>query len=86
MLSKTKIELPTAIVLNMSVSTMNMSHSIFHPYLLARRSQVKRLIAEWRTRARSRSELMTLSDRTLLDIGVSRIDAVFEASKPFWMA
>jgi uncharacterized protein YjiS (DUF1127 family) len=55
-------------------------------YRLSRWSKVMRCIAEWRARARSRNELMTLSDRTLLDIGVSRYDADLEASKPFWMA
>ena len=36
-------------------------------------------------RARSRNELMGLSDRDLQDIGVDRCSADFEASKPFWM-
>jgi len=49
-------------------------------------SKALRCVAEWRTRARSRNELMNLSDRTLLDIGVSRYEADLEASKPFWMA
>jgi uncharacterized protein YjiS (DUF1127 family) len=47
---------------------------------------VKRRFAEWRLRARSRSELITLNDWILRDIGVSRFDAKSEASKPFWMA
>jgi uncharacterized protein YjiS (DUF1127 family) len=55
-------------------------------YRLSRWSKVMRSVAEWRTRARSRNELTNLSDRTLLDIGVSRYDADLEASKPFWMA
>jgi uncharacterized protein YjiS (DUF1127 family) len=55
-------------------------------YRLSRCSKVMRCIAEWRTRARSRNELMNLSDKTLLDIGISRYDAGLEASKPFWMA
>jgi uncharacterized protein YjiS (DUF1127 family) len=47
---------------------------------------VKRYFAEWRLRAASRSELINLNDRLLRDIGVSRYEAVSEASKPFWMA
>jgi uncharacterized protein YjiS (DUF1127 family) len=47
---------------------------------------VKRDLAEWRVRARSRNELMNLNDRLLRDIGVSRYEAVSEASKPLWMA
>ena len=53
---------------------------------VSRWSQVKRSLAEWRSRARSRNELMGLNDRVLRDIGVSRCAADFEASKPFWMA
>jgi len=49
-------------------------------------NQVKQSINEWRHRSQSRSELNNLSDRTLRDIGLSRCDASFEASKPFWMA
>ena len=48
-------------------------------------SQVKRNLAEWHRRAQSRSELATLSDRCLQDIGLSRCAADFEAFKPFWM-
>jgi len=49
-------------------------------------SQVKKSLAEWRHRARSRAELEMLNDRVLQDIGMSRCTANFEASKPFWMA
>lgn len=41
-------------------------------------------IAEWRRRARSRSELMARDDRALWDIRLSRCDAMKEAGKPFW--
>ncbi len=47
---------------------------------------LKRNIVEWRRRLRSRSELRSLGDSTLRDIGLSRADAEGEASKPFWMA
>ncbi len=49
-------------------------------------SEVAQRLVEWRHRARSRSELMGLSDRCLQDIGMSPCTSVFEASKPFWMA
>jgi uncharacterized protein YjiS (DUF1127 family) len=49
-------------------------------------NQFKTGIVEWRRRARSREELMGLSDRCLRDIGLTRADAKFEATKPFWMA
>jgi uncharacterized protein YjiS (DUF1127 family) len=38
----------------------------------------------WRQRARSRRELLALDDHMLRDIGVTRIDAQYEAAKPFW--
>jgi uncharacterized protein YjiS (DUF1127 family) len=41
-------------------------------------------IAEWMRRARTRRELMMLTDRDLIDIGITRLDADQEASKPFW--
>jgi uncharacterized protein YjiS (DUF1127 family) len=47
---------------------------------------LKHHFGEWRRRARSRNELMSLSDTDLQDISVSRYAAYFEASKPFWMA
>jgi len=86
MFSKTKIALPAAVALSTIVSAVNLSTSTSRSYRLSRWSQVTRHIAKWRIRARSRNELMNLSDRTLLDIGISRFDAEFEASKPFWMA
>lgn len=35
-------------------------------------------------RAQQRHELAVLSDHQLKDIGVSRVDAMNEAEKPFW--
>ena len=40
----------------------------------------------WHRRVRSRRQLLTLDDRMLADIGVSRADASCEAAKPFWQA
>ena len=48
-------------------------------------NQFKKTFIEWRRRARSRRELIGMSERNLMDIGLSRCDASFEASKPFWM-
>jgi len=44
------------------------------------------LFKEWRRRARERQELMTMGDISLRDIGITRCDAMNEASKPFWRA
>lgn len=44
------------------------------------------LIAEWLHRIESRRDLAALSDRELRDIGITRVDALGEAEKPFWRA
>ena len=43
-------------------------------------------IREWRRRLRDRRALAAMSDRSLRDIGLTRYDADWEASKPFWRA
>lgn len=42
------------------------------------------LYTKWSIRARSRKELRHLSDAQLLDIGLSRSEAHYEATLPFW--
>jgi uncharacterized protein YjiS (DUF1127 family) len=69
-----------------AMSTMSLEVMIGRPQRRLRWSEVKQHLVEWRHRARSRKELMGLSDRCLQDIGMSRCTSVFEASKPFWMA
>jgi len=68
-----------------TMSTMSLEFVTVHPCRQLRWSQVKQYLVERRHRARSRDELMSLSDRCLQDIGMSRCTSVFEASKPFWM-
>ncbi len=38
----------------------------------------------WRQRLRERDQLARLNDRMLSDIGLTRADAEYLASKPFW--
>ncbi|HEU0156715.1 MAG TPA: DUF1127 domain-containing protein [Stellaceae bacterium] len=38
----------------------------------------------WRQRSRARAELAALDDRMLRDIGVTRAEAEYLSSKPFW--
>lgn len=42
-------------------------------------------LREWHQRSRSRAELLELSDEQLLDVGISREQALAEAHKPFWV-
>ena len=39
---------------------------------------------EWRRRSGDRERLAGLDDRMLRDIGLSRADAMYLSSKPFW--
>lgn len=41
-------------------------------------------LLDWQDRANQRHQLGELNEHLLRDIGVSREDARFEASKPFW--
>jgi len=68
------------------VSTMNLDFTIIRPRRVSVWSQVKQCLTEWRRRARPRQELMYLGAMELNDIGMSRGEAEFEASKPFWQA
>lgn len=47
-------------------------------------AQALDLIGFWYARARQRQQLAKLTDTQLRDIGVSRAQALREASKPFW--
>ncbi|HEX6102124.1 MAG TPA: DUF1127 domain-containing protein [Alphaproteobacteria bacterium] len=38
----------------------------------------------WRQRARGRQQLREFDDHLLRDIGITRLQAEAEASKPFW--
>jgi uncharacterized protein YjiS (DUF1127 family) len=43
-----------------------------------------KMIRKWQRRARGRHELAAMGDRMLKDIGLTRADALAQASKPFW--
>ena len=42
------------------------------------------LIRRWIERTRQRRALVELDDQMLRDIGITRVEAVREAEKPFW--
>lgn len=57
----------------------------------ARSGAARSLFGRWNKQARQmydrwrgRRELLTLDERELADIGLSKCDALMEASKPFW--
>ena len=43
-------------------------------------------LRQWRHRANTRRQLLSMTDRELDDIGVSWAEAQQEAAKPFWEA
>ena len=49
-----------------------------------RLSGVRAVLREWRRRKNGRLELARLDERMLRDIGLTRVDAVWEINKPFW--
>jgi uncharacterized protein YjiS (DUF1127 family) len=59
---------------------------ITRPRRLPHWSRLAALFAEWRRRVRSRYELERLSERDLVDMGLTRLDAANEMQKPFWEA
>jgi uncharacterized protein YjiS (DUF1127 family) len=69
-----------------TMSTINPSLSVVRSRRLPRWSELRLLLTEWRQRARSRRELMSLDDRELWDVGLTRTDAGKECNKPFWHA
>ena len=44
------------------------------------------IVREWRRRSRSRRELLTLGERDLHDVRLTRCDTMSETGKPFWKA
>jgi uncharacterized protein YjiS (DUF1127 family) len=46
--------------------------------------RVQRQFAAWSAQRRSRAQLLSLGDRELQDMGISRAQALFEHDKPFW--
>jgi uncharacterized protein YjiS (DUF1127 family) len=50
----------------------------------SRVASLLRHVLAWSERVRQRRALLTLDDRMLKDIGVSRADVLRECDKPFW--
>jgi uncharacterized protein YjiS (DUF1127 family) len=56
----------------------------FRPGLAAWLLHAIELVLGWREVARQRRALLTLDERLLKDIGITRADAEREASRPLW--
>ncbi len=65
-------------------NTMGRAAGALRPGLGSRVESRWRLLLEGLERRRQRRTLATLPDHILSDIGVSRCEAMAEASKPFW--
>jgi len=66
--------------------------SAIHRATFSRRAGLGRFVArllsavlEWQDRANQRHRLRGMSDYMLKDLGLTRADVEWEASKPFWM-
>jgi uncharacterized protein YjiS (DUF1127 family) len=57
----------------------------FRAYHAARKRHLRTLISGCWQRVRSRYELANLGETDLRDIGLSRAEAEFETTKPFWL-
>ena len=66
------------------MSMMNLTLTAVRSRRLPQWNELRMLLIEWRQRARSRLQLMSLDDRELWDMGLTRMDAVNEANKPLW--
>lgn len=52
--------------------------------LLKRLRAIVAALIRFSARSRQRQHLSSLDDRALRDIGITRLDALAEAAKPFW--
>ncbi len=64
-------------------STLNSQVKRGLPQIAELDSVIQRVVLYY-LRARQRCSLLKLDDRMLKDIGISKVDAIIEARKPFW--
>jgi uncharacterized protein YjiS (DUF1127 family) len=68
------------------MSTLHWSEHAVSSWTAGVRAGLFSLVGEWLRRIESRRELAGLGDPALRDIGITRVDAMREADKPFWRA
>ena len=59
-------------------------HAPLFPVFVRAAGQLVAVLGDLKRAATERSELLSLGDRELRDIGISRVDALREASRPLW--
>jgi uncharacterized protein YjiS (DUF1127 family) len=59
-------------------------HSPWAPVLVRAAGQLVAVLGDLKRAAQERAQLLSLSDRELRDIGISRVDALREADRPLW--
>jgi uncharacterized protein YjiS (DUF1127 family) len=67
-----------------AMSMMSLSIDAVRSHRLPHWNELRAAFIESRERARSRRALLSLDDRELWDMGLTRTDARYEAHKPFW--
>ncbi len=59
-------------------------HTPWVPSFVRLAGQLATAVRDLRRAAVERSQLLSLSERELRDIGISRVDAIREANRPLW--
>ena len=59
-------------------------HTSFGPVFVRAAGQLIAVLGDLKRAAIERSQLLSLSDRELRDIGITRVDALREADRPLW--
>jgi uncharacterized protein YjiS (DUF1127 family) len=68
------------------MSTISLNIAATRSRRLPQWREFRAVLTEWSQRIRSRYELLSLDERQLSDIGLSRAEAAAESDKPFWEA
>ena len=79
----------------LDLSVNRVATSLQHPAIAAREpdaqrygslARLRRVLASWKQRHRTRRQLANAGPEVLKDVGVSESQRFIEASKPFWEA
>ncbi len=59
-------------------------HTPWLPAFVRGAGQLAAVLGDLKRAAQERAQLLSLNDRELRDIGISRVDALREADRPLW--